>query len=213
MKPIENNGYMQYGCGSTSCPEGWINFDASPTLFLQRMPIVGSLFLGILKPRFPDNILFGDILHGLPIMKDSCKGIYCSHVLEHLSFDDFRLAIKNTHNYLAPNGLFRLIMPDLKYFIEQYIISNNSDSSIEFMGNSLLGVTKRDRSLSGFLRNFYGNSHHLWLWDYESTKRELVNAGFKVIRRAQYLDSIDQKFNEVDDESRWENCLGIECRK
>lgn len=205
--------YMQFGCGHTSNPEGWINFDASPTLFLQRIPLLGSLTRRFIRPRFPDNIIFGDILYDLPIEKGSCKGIYCSHVLEHLSLEDFRVAIKNTYLYLAPNGIFRLVMPDFDYIVQQYIKSKNPSASIDFMKESYLGVIKRERALLKFLRNYIGNSNHLWLWDFKSTKSELEKVGFKEIRNAQLGDSRNPKFNEIEDESRWKNCLGIECQK
>ena len=213
MQKNAHDQYMQFGCGYTSIPEGWINFDASPTLFLQRIPLLSSLTRKYIKPRFPDNIILGDITRDLPIEKGSCKGIYCSHVLEHLSLEDCRAAIKNTYLYLAPHGIFRLVMPDLNYLVQQYIISNNPSASVDFMKDSLLGVTKRERSVSMFLRNYFGNAHHLWLWDFKSAKSELEKAGFKEIRNAQFGDSRDPKFNEIEDESRWKNCLGIECQK
>ena len=205
--------YMQFGCGYTSSPEGWINIDASPSLFLQRIPIFGRFSRRFIKPRFPDSVIFGDILHDLPIKKGSLKGIYCSHVLEHLSLEGFKAAIQNTYQYLAPNGIFRLVMPDFNYFVQQYIMSDNPSASIDFMLESLLGVTKRERSLSIFLRNYLGNSRHLWLWDFNSAKTELNNTGFKHIRKAKFGDSCDPRFFEIEDEMRWKNCLGIECQK
>jgi hypothetical protein len=213
---MQNNSsyqYMQYGCGYTSNREGWLNFDASPTLYLQRIPLLGKLTGKLVRPRFPDNIIFGDILKNLPIEKGSCKGIYCSHVLEHLSLDDMRIALQNTYAYLAPKGVFRLVMPDLDALIHQYIESNNSSASIEFMKDSLLGVTKREKSIAGFFRTYFGNSHHLWLWDFKSAKIELENVGFTKIRRAKFGDSQDFKFTEIEDKTRWMNCLGIECQK
>lgn len=204
---------MQYGCGYTSNPEDWINFDASPTLFLQRIPLLGRITRRYLRPRFPDNVILGDILHDLPIEKGSCNGIYCSHVLEHLTLEDFSAAIKNTYLNLAPNGIFRLVMPDLNSLIQQYIMSDDPGASINFMAESLLGITKRERTISTFTRNFIGNSHPLWLWDLKSGKSELEKAGFKEIRNAQFGDSRDPKFHEIEDETRWRNCLGIECQK
>ena len=38
--------YVQYGCG-LSAPNEWINFDVSPTLRIQKIPIIGSLSLGL----------------------------------------------------------------------------------------------------------------------------------------------------------------------
>jgi predicted SAM-dependent methyltransferase len=208
-KPI----YLQYGCGFEISPKEWVNFDASPTLWLQRIPLLGYFMKRILKPLFPDNIQYGDIVKGLPIKNNVCIAIYCSHVLEHLSFDDFIIALRNTFNLLVPGGIFRLVMPDLNYLVQQYSMTKNPDASIIFMQESLLGVTKRERSISKFLRNYFGNSNHLWLWDYKAAKSELKKAGFKEIRNAQFGDSSDPKFNEIEDESRWKTCLGIECRK
>ena len=79
--------YVQYGCGQ-SCPDGWINFDASPTLRLQRLPVIGRLFKRG-ATVFPDGVRFGDIVQGLPVPDGSVQGIYASHVLEHLSYADF----------------------------------------------------------------------------------------------------------------------------
>lgn len=208
-----NNLYIQYGCGYVSHPEGWANFDSSPTLFLQRIPIAGIIAKKYIKPRFPDNVIFSDITKGLSIRHESCRGIYCSHVLEHLSLEDFRIVLKNTYDYLAPNGIFRLVMPDLAYLTQQYINSNDTSASIRLIDDALLGSRKREKSIIGFFRSYLGNSQHLWLWDFKSTKAELEKVNFRLIRRAYYGDSIDPKFIEVEEKSRWDNCLGIECIK
>jgi hypothetical protein len=51
------------------------------------------------------------------------------------------------------------------------------------------------------------------MWDYPSLERELDKSGFGQIRRAEFGDAEDPRFAEVEEESRWANCLGIECRK
>jgi predicted SAM-dependent methyltransferase len=48
-------------------------------------------------------------------------GVYCSYVLEHLSLQDFRTALKNTYAILNRNGVFRLVLPDLDFSIHKYI--------------------------------------------------------------------------------------------
>lgn len=86
-----NDGqYVQYGCG-LSAPNEWQNFDASPTLRFERLFLIGHLYTKS-KSRFPKNVKYGDIVKGLPVFIDSCKGVYCSHILEHLSLSDFGLA-------------------------------------------------------------------------------------------------------------------------
>jgi hypothetical protein len=42
---------------------------------------------------------------------------------------------------------------------------------------------------------------------------ELEAAGFTAVRRALFRDNPDPRFQEVEDIGRWENCLGVECKK
>lgn len=208
--------HVQYGCG-LSAPENWINFDASPTLRLQRMPLVGKILSSKLEVTFPSNVRYGDITKGLPgIQESSCDSVYCSHVLEHLSLNDFRIAIANTYKILKPEGIFRCVVPDLEVIARAYIHSlNNRDSeaSIKFVNNTLLGVRKRDKGVKSVLTSALGNSHHLWMWDHFSLKKELEKAGFRAIRKCSYNDSVNQAFKEVEDISRFESAVALECIK
>lgn len=81
------------------------------------------------------------------------------------------------------------------------------------MAETRLGHVSRPRTLVGFLKAWFGGGEHLWMWDFRSIERELLDAGFEGVRRAHFGDSADPKFGEVEDESRWERCLGVECRK
>src|SRR4051812_42655838 len=85
--------YVHYGCGLCA-PKEWLNFDTSPMLRLQRLPLVGRLVPAGAFGRFPANAKIGDIRDGLPVPQRSCAGVYCAHVLEHLALDDFRLALR-----------------------------------------------------------------------------------------------------------------------
>jgi predicted SAM-dependent methyltransferase len=163
--------------------------------------------------RFPDNVEYGDIVKGLPLAEDSCSGIYCSHILEHLSLEDFRNALKNTRAFLKPAGLFRMVLPDLEWSIRCYVENASSGAALDFMKETGLGHEHRAKGLGGVLSAVLGNSQHLWMWDYKGIKRELEAAGFVDIRKAEFGDSGDATFNTVEDRERWENCLGVECKK
>ena len=206
--------YVQYGCG-LSAPSEWYNFDASPTLRLQKLPIVGSVFKK--KVDFPKNVRYGDILKSLPgIKENSCVGIYCSHVLEHLSLNDFCTALKNTYSLLKPSGIFRCVVPDLEYSINQYMEDvkiKPEAASAEFLSATMLGLKNRPKSLKDFIISFIGNSHHLWMWDQYALKNELEKAGFVKIRKCIYNDSKDKMFQFVEDESRFINAVAYEAIK
>jgi SAM-dependent methyltransferase len=205
--------YVQYGCGFTA-PDGWLNFDASPTLRFERIPVLGNIYTKN-KQRFPANVMYGNIIKGLPVEPDSCDGIYCSHILEHLSLKDFRSSLKNTYHILKPGGIFRCVVPDLKTAAENYLNQweHDSNASIAFMESVLLGVKEKKKGIIGTLKDAFGNSHHLWMWDQKSLSLELENAGFKNIRLCGYGDCEDINFNSVEEEDRFNQAVAIECKK
>lgn len=202
---------VQYGCGH-QVANGWLNFDASPTLVLERIPLLGRL-INKNQQRFPAGVRYGDIVKGLPVADGCCQLVYCSHVLEHLPLDGFRMALRNTYRILSPGGVFRCVLPDLEFSIRQYCKSNSADKAMAFLRETGLGQEAPEKGLYGLLKSFLGNSRHLWMWDYASFRRELEAAGFVGVRRAEYGDSQDLAFESVELSSRWVNCLGVECKK
>lgn len=195
---------VQYGCGLTA-PPGWVNFDVSPTLRLQRLPLVGGFFKrGPIV--FPDEVRYGDIVTGLPLPDDSADAVYASHVLEHLSYGDFWVALRNTHRLMKPGGLFRLVVPDLEMRARKYI-KQLEDGSVDanswFMETSHLGTRSRSRGAVGLARSFFGNSAHLWMWDENSMRAALEKSGFVNVRRCQFNDSKNESFRLVEEVGRF----------
>lgn len=206
-----NKLYVQFGSGMCA-PPGWINFDASPTLRLERIPIVGRL-LRKNAQRFPANVRYGDIVRGLPLSPGACDGIYCSHVLEHLAYEDCVAALRNTHHYLKPGGTFRLVVPDFEQLAKAYVNSSEESPAKWFMEISELGRVRRPRGLREFVTAWLGNSAHLWMWDEKSLRVALRAAGFKDIRRAAFGDADDPRFAEVEDPVRFDGCLAMQCSR
>lgn len=206
-----NNLYVQYGCG-LSAPAGWLNYDASFTLRFERIPLIGKLYTKN-TVRFPKNVRYGDIVKGLPLVADSCQGIYCSHVLEHLAFDDCDRALEHTFLYLKRGGTFRLVVPDLEQLCRDYLADESSIAAHRFMESSYLGRKQRPRGIAGFIKDWLGNSAHLWMWDEKAMAEKLKEHGFTRIRRCSFGDAADPMFMEVDEKDRFEGCLAMECSK
>ncbi len=200
---------MQYGCGFNA-PSGWKNFDVSPTLRFERVPLVGRLYRKN-QQRFPSNVEYGNIVKGIPLPSESCEAIYASHVLEHLSLCDFRLALANTYRLLTNGGLFRLVVPDLEILARRYIESDDPEAASSFMEATSLGVSERQTGLRGLVMMWLGNSSHLWMWDLKSIQKELCDVGFKDIRRCCMRD--EPIFEDVEEESRFVDALAVQCRK
>jgi SAM-dependent methyltransferase len=209
---MQHNGkelYVQFGCGF-SAPQNWRNFDASPTLRFEKMPIVGRLYSRN-GNRFPANVEYGDIVKGLPLPDESCAAIYASHVLEHLSLEDFQAALKNTFKLLQPDGLFRLVVPDLETLAKRYVESGDPNAAVDFMRETSLGTENRSRTLRGFARSWLGNSSHLWMWDFKSLTQELSKTGFVDIRKCAAGD--EPVFTDAEDPGRFVDSLAVQCRK
>lgn len=200
--------YVQYGCGQ-SCPSGWSNFDASPWLWLRTLPLAGRfLRLG----PFPRGVRNGDIVTGLPVADETVQGVYASHVLEHLSYADFWSALDHTFRMLRPGGIFRLIVPDLQARAERYLHDTAlPDASAWFMRASGLGREGSVRGMGPRLRQMFGRSAHLWMWDEQSLANALRKTGFTGIRRCRFGDCADAAFRQVEEEGRFYDAqAGIE---
>jgi SAM-dependent methyltransferase len=187
-------------------------FDVSPTLRVQRIPFIERHLVRDCV-AFPPSVEYGDVTRGLPIATASASAVYCSHTLEHLSLEDLRKALAETYRVLRPGGTFRGVLPDLDYYARTYLADPSSRAALSFMERTLLGKRRRSKGLSGFVTEWFGNSHHLWMWDYKGLADELAAAGFRGIRRPSFGDNPDPAFGSVKDEERWVDCLGFECRR
>jgi predicted SAM-dependent methyltransferase len=209
--------YVQYGCGPFSAPAGWKNYDSSPTLRVQQIPLIGKLLKPAMHVSFHKDVLRGDILKGLPGIKESsCDGIYCSHVLEHLSYNDCLLAIRNTFHILKPGGYFRCVLPDLEGAARRYIDqlrNNDPKANTGFMEETLLGKEERIRGMKQLVQLALGNREHLYMWDHLSLTHQLAAAGFKNIRNCGFNDSSDTMFKLVEEEIRFNNAVALEATK
>ena len=200
-----SNRYVQYGCGLCA-PPGWTNFDASPRLRLERLPGLAQLAELTGRCLFPGNVAYGDIRRGLPLPDGSVDAIYASHVLEHLSRNDVVLALANTYRLLRPNGVFRMIVPDLAWRAERYVrdrAGGRSATADEFISALNIGELNRAKGANALLRSTFGHSGHLWMYDEPLMRSLLEQAGFVDIKRCTFHDSGDAMFDAVEERGRF----------
>lgn len=205
--------YVQFGCGRDA-PEGWLNFDNSPALRLSRSRVLGppARRAGAVS-AWPAGVRYGDVVKGLPVPFGSCAGIYSSHVIEHLTLPELRRALVHVHDLLVHGGVFRLVTPDFQGMVTGYLRRDDPDALYLFMKRSGFGSAEPKGGVRSRLRGLLGRDGHTWLWDFAALSSELTRAGFVQVRRAEYGDSEDEKFAEVEKPSRWHGALGIECKK
>ncbi len=213
-----NEIYLHIGCWQ-DVAEGWENFDASIYVKISKIPLIGNQLLSILKaPQFPDKIKYGDVIKGINIEPNSCKLIFASHVLEHLTLSDFHTALNNIYTYLKPGGTVRIIVPDLQQYAQKYLqqITNQSEAkqaSYIFMDASYLGDKDSRKTFLQRVKSIFSNSRHQWMWDEPSLTDVLEKQGFKNIKRCYYGDWSDEKFALVERKDRHDEAICLEATK
>jgi ubiquinone/menaquinone biosynthesis C-methylase UbiE len=136
----------------------------------------------------------------------SVSAAYCSHVLEHLPRDDLPAALYNTLRILKPGGVFRLVVPDLYWRASVYVSSSKKtdpSAADQLMSDCLLGKRTKPKTILAFVRDYCGNSAHLWMYDFAALEALLREAGFTAIRRCEFGDAKDPMFARVEDRGRF----------
>lgn len=82
---------LNVGCGEFPA-EGWVNIDVSDA-----------------QPPSPDIVASA---LALPFEDDAFGRIYCGHLLEHLTFDEVAIALREFERVLAPVGELMVVGPD-----------------------------------------------------------------------------------------------------
>jgi|SRR5579883_1442186 predicted SAM-dependent methyltransferase len=112
---------LNLGCGS-HIPNGWVNVDYAMGAWIAKLPILSTINkkLKIINFDWSDRIFIHDLRKQFPWADNSVDVIYSSHTLEHLSKSEGRHFLRECHRVLKPNGIIRIIVPDLRAIIDKY---------------------------------------------------------------------------------------------
>lgn len=67
------------------------------------------------------DIIAHDIISGLPFADNTFDAVYHSHVLEHLPPEAAKSLLRECHRVLKPNGILRVLVPDLEFSARLYL--------------------------------------------------------------------------------------------
>ena len=162
-----------------------------------KRKIPGWINVDIDPANEPDRVddIFAPFLSTWPA--GTVEVIYACHVLEHAGRHLYKEVLAYWHGLLKPGGILRLSVPDLGAVFERHQEGKSKVSE-------LLGF------LYGGQRNEY--DYHKMGWDYKSLKADLLEAGFKDVRR---YDRWATEHADVDDYSasylpKLQDCKGME---
>jgi predicted SAM-dependent methyltransferase len=121
----------------------------------------------------------------LPLENSSVSCIYGSHVFEHMNIFVAPLIFKECHRILISGGVFRLVLPDVRKSIEQYLKGNSNYPLFKLRLARGKKLHKRDYTLfeclkEDFLSGYHHNREmaHQNAWDFPAIVRDLNRAGF-----------------------------------
>lgn len=213
-----NCDHLHLGCGTTS-PDGWLNVDGSLQVTLARHPWVKALLVSSrLLPRRQAEILWSshvirlNLRKRLPFADNSFRVIYCSHMLEHLYFEDGRRLLKECYRVLQPHGICRFVVPDLASAVERYRAAKSRgdpDAASLFMQEISTHEKEAAHGPLGIYRRLTAFHQHKWMYDGESLRALFVEAGFSDAKPHGYLESRIERIREVEMAGRILNGEGI----
>jgi len=206
MKKV-NSKKLHLGCGSIT-PKGWLNVDGSFNARLSKHKILTKLLkllhiVPIKKNIWQGKIFVHDLRKPLPFSNNSFNIIYSSHVLEHLYLDDAQKLLKECFRVLKPTGIMRIVIPNLKIYVEDYIKEKEQGKKLaaDRLNERLLLRTKVRSNSNWFYRQYQKSTDfnsHKWMYDTDSLTNYLTKAGFRDIKRKSFAMSLFKDISMIE---------------
>jgi len=214
---------INVGCGPAPT-RGYINYDNNVLVAMARLPLAMELLraLGALQTEHYDQYRFGQTVREygirwancsrhIPLPAASVRIVYNSHMFEHLDRDEAQRFLAEVDRILMPGGWLRLLVPDLKRFVDAYLQHHDADAFIDRLRVSI----PNPKGLAGRIRRaVVGQRHHLWMYDAASIARTLEAPGFfdRVEIIAPGRTNIPD-IGEIDLHEREDESIYVEARK
>jgi SAM-dependent methyltransferase len=164
----------------------------------RRMRLFGSDW----DPR----IVLHDLRRPLPWPPGSVEAVYTSHTVEHLSREQGQHLFAECRRVLKPGGVLRVVVPDLKHVVEDYVSGRlPADHFV-----ATLGVLYSEQG--GMLRRKlapFVEFPHRCMYDAPALMRAFQAAGFAAEPRAPF-DSAIQDIHAIEVADRTMNAVIVE---
>jgi predicted SAM-dependent methyltransferase len=160
---------LQLGCGEVQF-EGWLNTDIY------------------------EGDVYVDITKDLPFEDESFDFIYTHHVIEHITFEEFRALLKEMRRILKPGGAIRIVTPGLEELHKTYKDIDDKKSDLWY----------KYRHASTFFNEIMRqDGEHKFIYDWKTMEELLVCAGFKKARLFKYGECGHAMFVGLDVSHRY----------
>jgi predicted SAM-dependent methyltransferase len=223
-KLMEKFSKIHLGCGSKT-PSNWLNVDGSWNAWLSQHATIRQI-INLLKivPKcqieinWAQNIYIYDIRKPLPFETNSFVAVYASHLLEHIYLTEAKSLLKECFRVLKSQGVLRMVVPDLKAIINEYITGVES-IKLPLMDDIKTRADILNRKLyyrypfptkgSIFYKIYTAlTDFHLHKWSYDADSL-IYWAGFQNVKEMGPFESRIEGIEEVESLDRIINGMGI----
>jgi len=131
-------------------------------------------------------------------------------MLEHLDRTEARIFLAECRRVLHPEGLLRLVVPDLRIRVDNYLASGDADQMIS---NTHLGHSRPKTWSERFRYMVVGERQHMWMYDGPSLARLVTSAGFSEPTILKPGDTTIHDPGSLDLYERAEESVYVEARR
>jgi SAM-dependent methyltransferase len=192
---------INIGCGLSGI-RGWHNLDNSPTILLSRIPLLKRL---LKTPAWPRDVRRYDVRKGLRFSNGSVRYIYSSHTFEHFTPAESLTIAKECFRVLAPNGILRIVVPDLELIVREYLADTSTLAAQTFLSRLSLNHSVQDV--------FHPGSNHSQMFDRKILVRLLREAGFEQVTVSSFGESAIPEIDQIELAVRRNESLYVEACK
>jgi len=192
---------INIGCGISGIA-GWHNLDNSPTITLSRIPVINRIFK---TPAWPRDVRRSDVRKGLRFPDGSVRYIYSSHAFEHFTDSESLAIAKECYRVLAPQGVLRIVVPDLELIAREYLADDNPLAAQNFLSRLSLAHSLHDVIHPG--------SNHSQMFDGKALVHMLREAGFQNAAVSSFGQSAIPEIDRIELEVRRSESLYVEATK
>jgi len=198
---------LNLGCGLQT-PAGWVNVDYSVGAMLAKLP--GIRALRFTRGQWDPRVVLADLRRAFPWRDGAAQVIYSSHTLEHLSAPDGARFLEQSYRVLAPGGVIRIVVPDLRAIVDAYV--RGEIPAERFVDELGAGYQQPG---DGFIKRLLApvvRAPHKCMYDEAALLAALRRARFDARPRAPF-DSDIPDIRLIELESRTRNAVIVEGRK
>ncbi len=159
---------LQIGCGENLL-KNWLNTDLT---FTRK------------------KVAFLDAGKNYKFKNETFAYIFSEHIIEHLSFEEAVNMLSECYRTLKPGGVLRIATPDFNFLMKLYTSPETPNhkayiqwASSQFIGNISSQISDHKPRSVFVINNFFKDWGHQIVYDYNTIKIIMEQAGFKSVKQ------------------------------